>query len=404
MDRQAPLTTQHRKVQDLEIGLDDESKVRLTLLGKCAIVTCSSFVAVGFYSIGVALAQMQDHFAGRPLAPILLPMVGGIVPLAFAITSPMVGRLIGRFGIRTVLVASLLLLTVAGTGPLVIDNLAAVVALRALVGLGVAGILNAGVAGVALAAEVERPRIFGLISTAGGISGIVCFPLAGLLAAWNWRAVFAIPLMALAVLPFAMHLPKQMRRLEPTSGGRKGGPAPLALLLVAAFVGLATYAAPMFSPVYLREQGMASASFTALPLMAMGTCSLVVSSGYSVWVRRLGRRTFFMVGFSLSGVALMLAGSAPSLAWFAAAMALFGAALGCIYPHLNATAVFIGKENSAQVISKMNASLYGAQVLFPYLTTPVTAHVSSSAVFFGLGALSAVIALWIGSTEALAAS
>lgn len=388
----------------MESGRADLTDQRFTVMALCALALCTSFVALGFYSISVALSSIQDHFSSDPHAQLLLPLIGGIVPLAFALSSPLIGGLIERMGVRTVFMSSLLLLAVAGVAPALLNDLPTIVAMRALVGVAIAGVLNAGITGTGLLTEPTRTRMFGIISTLGAISGIVSFPLAGLLASWTWRAVFLLPLFALAVIPLALYLPRLGRSGGTRPGPQDGTKAPYGLLLLAAFTGLVTYAAPMFLPFYLYDIGLTSPALTSIPLLAMSSCSLAASSGYALWRGRFGLRGVFVAGYGFIGAAFLLAGNAPSLLLVTVAMAIFGIGLGCIYPNLNTAAVFLGRANSARVIGKVNASLYGAQVLFPYIAGPIRTHAGSAAVFLIFGTLSAAVAGWFLSGDRLALS
>ena len=124
--------------------------------------------------------------------------------LMLAITTAVYGRISDLAGIRAPLAVGLVLMCVGALGSAFAPTLALLVAARAVQGLGAAAIPTLGVA--ALSARYSGDvRAAALARLAGGAAALSCLgPLAGgaIEAALGWRAVMALPMLGLFVLPF----------------------------------------------------------------------------------------------------------------------------------------------------------------------------------------------------------
>lgn len=141
-----------------------------------------------------------------------------------------------------------------------------------------------------------KPRVAakmaGRNAVVSSIDALISFPLVGQLAQIDWRAPFFLHLLGLIVVPMARKLPAW--RLEPHIVAQRqrtperGLGAPVAIVAMAAFVGLAMYVGPMFSPFYLATIGITDPRLAALPLSAMSVGSFLMTTSYGRIHARLG--------------------------------------------------------------------------------------------------------------------
>ncbi|WP_410622980.1 MFS transporter [Amycolatopsis sp. cmx-8-4] len=141
--------------------------------------------------------------------------------LTSALAMPVAGRLMGRWSPFRVLVAGVVTLAagsaLAGAGP----TLPVVIAGRLLGGAGAGATVIAVFAAVTALPGRERIRALGIIAAASATASACGTLLGGAVTAWlGWRAVLAIPVVALPLLPAAW---ASRRSFAPTGGGEPAG-------------------------------------------------------------------------------------------------------------------------------------------------------------------------------------
>src|SRR5271166_4353922 len=186
---------------------------KMGFLAKAALVLSGTFVAVGLFSIGPVLPSMGAAFADTPEAWLVL-WVGGIAPPAFALASPLAGKLVARLGYRLVYLVSIMIFVFAGVLPVVISDLSVIVSLRLLLGVAVAGALTAALDGIGRLPEAERATLFGLQALFGSLSAVAAYPAVGLLTKVGWHLPYTVNLFGVLVLPLVLALP---RPVSPTA-------------------------------------------------------------------------------------------------------------------------------------------------------------------------------------------
>jgi MFS family permease len=112
------------------------AQILLLMIGSCLPV-------MGAVLIAPVLPRIQAHFAQVPNVQMLVPVMLTIPALFLGLLAPFAGVLVDRLGRRPLLLTGLLLYGVAGTAPLWIEDLHAIIASRALVGLATTGTVHA---------------------------------------------------------------------------------------------------------------------------------------------------------------------------------------------------------------------------------------------------------------------
>src|SRR5262245_60751939 len=138
-------------------------------------------------TIAPALPRMAAAFSGAPNAELLSKLVLTAPAIAIALCAPFAGALVDRFGRVGILRASLVLYGLAGAAGYVLDDLHAILASRAALGIAVAGTMTSvtALAGDYYLGEA-RTRYAGLQSFAMSLGAGVCVGAGGLLADAGW--------------------------------------------------------------------------------------------------------------------------------------------------------------------------------------------------------------------------
>ena len=151
-----------------------------------SILSLSLLTVMAGAAVAPALEVIREHFsdAGRLEVQLIVSMPA----LFIVLTNLLFGRLAARFGSRTLTLSGLVLYTVGGAAAGLFDSIGAVLAMRALVGIGVGIImpLSTGLLSYYFPPE-KRDGLMGLSSAANQLGGVVATLLAGILANVSWR-------------------------------------------------------------------------------------------------------------------------------------------------------------------------------------------------------------------------
>lgn len=357
------------------------------------LLFCGVFPMIGLFALGPAMPRVAAAFSGMPNAALLAQLMGGASGFSFALSSPLIGAAIERWGYRQIYILSLIGFAVLGTLPALFDNLWAILALRLVFGVTVAGAMTAGITGLGTLPEAIRPRMYGRNGTISSVGSILTFPLVGMLATISWHAPFLIHLVALLVVPLAMMLPRTVpahRLARPPQGRGIGVSARIVALC--AFIGFIMYVGPMFSPFYLQTIGVTDPRLAALPLSGMSVASLVMTSLYGRLHDRLGTISVFGLILALVGLGLFAAGLAPALPLFMLAMAVTSSGLALFTPNVSAH-IAATSANPARGIGWAMSAMFAVQVAFPFVAQAISRAVGPAAVFKILGGLALCVAM-----------
>ena len=105
------------------------------MAGSCLPVMAAVLVAP-------VLPRIQAHYAAVPNVQILVPVMLTIPALFLGLIAPFAGAVVDKLGRVPLLLACLLLYGIAGTAPLWLEDLHAIIVSRAFVGIAEAGVMT----------------------------------------------------------------------------------------------------------------------------------------------------------------------------------------------------------------------------------------------------------------------
>lgn len=274
--------------------------------------------------------DVARHRVGLLLAATTAP---GIV------LAPVIGVLADRFGRRRVLTPCLALFGVSGGLAAFAPSFEVLVGLRALQGIGSAGLINLAVVIIGDHWEgVERARRIGRNAATLTASLVVLPPIGGLLAeVGGWRATFAPYWIALATAAAVMvWLPPS----APGSGtllGQLAATAPalrswsvLGPMVLGAAVFLLIFLLLTVLPVYLDEEFGLSAGGRGAVLALPAATSTLGALSIGRLTARTGTTTVVMTGLLGVAAGLAVVAALPSLVAVAAGLLLYGSGEGLL--------------------------------------------------------------------------
>lgn len=316
--------------------------------------------------------------------------------LFIALGGPVSGLIIDRFGRKRLLVFSLMLYAMAGTTGLYLNTLEGILMGRAVLGLGVSGVMTTTLTLISDYYQgAERNRMMGLLSSFMALGGVMFLLLGGLLADIHWRMPFLIYFSALLLIPLVLYSIEepQFIRESPTEDRAhflKELPIrTMALVYGIGFLGMAVfYLIPVQLPFYLKHLGPVSSSQIGLAISCNNLFSGLMSMQYSrarIW---LSFPAIFAVMFLLTGLGYLAIANAHDYNGILWSLTFAGLGLGLMMPNLNV--VLAGKTPEpvrGRVVGGLTSALFLGQFFSPFMAQPVIQALGAGGVFSAAGLL-----------------
>jgi predicted MFS family arabinose efflux permease len=340
--------------------------------------------AVGRRALPLALATMGAQATMVTLAPLLVAIgrdfdasVGTVgqarTANAFAAVaaSALLGPVIDRVGVRAPLRAGGLLVIAGAGASAAAPNLVGLFVAQAIAGLGVAALLSCGFAGVALFTPGARARPMGYVVASQALGWVVGLPLIGVLSdAFSWRAAFAVPAAAGAVVFVAAG------RLDPSglAGASRGGLlsvlrersarnwALAELIAYAAWTSEITYIASFYITHYGISRslvgfllGIGSSVFAITTLSTVGLLS-DIGRKPAIAVSAMGMAVALPIGFNVAPAVGFTLAVFSSMALCAGIRSTVSSSLGLVQLPLQPGSMMAARTASAQFGYVLGAS------------------------------------------------
>lgn len=368
----------------------------LSSVGRLTLLAASSLTVMSSATIAPALPSMQRHFedADATLVGLLLTLPG----LAIALLAIPLGRVVDRIDRRMVLAGGAAVYAIAGSAGLYLDDLYALLASRALLGVSVAAVMTSATALIADYFDgIERGRFLGIQASFMSFGGVLFLLAGGALADWSWRGPYVVYLAAVPVMVLALVLPKPTPVVSTMTTQAEGETPWLAIfgLGVAAFAAMIVfYTIPVQVPFDLERRlhlgGSAAGLAIAVGTLTGGIASLL----FGKLVVRYGSfvllgATFFALGLGLAGVGLV-----SSYAGVLVAIGVGGVGMGLMMPNLSQWTVRLAAPaHRATAIGVIVMGVFFGQFASPLVSHPLVSSLGGPSAFLTLGGISSAIGI-----------
>jgi len=158
---------------------------------------------MGAVLLAPIMPQLSVQFGHVANADYWVPALLSVPALCIALVAPLVGMLADRIGRRRLLMAAMVIYSIFGVAPLLLDHFVAIMITRVVVGICEAVVMVCSTAMIGdLFSPQQRDRWLGNQAATASITAFVLFPVAGWLGdTLGWRGPFLIYASGLLFLP-----------------------------------------------------------------------------------------------------------------------------------------------------------------------------------------------------------
>jgi MFS family permease len=365
---------------------------------KAVLLAGATLTVMAGATIAPVLPVLRERFADMSGVDLWVRLVLTLPALAIALSAPPMGLLVDRVGRLPVFVGSLLLYALAGASGYVTDSLLSLLAGRALLGVGVAGVMTAGSTLIAdYYSGEKRSRILGLQGAFMGLGGVIFLLAGGLLADAGWRNPFLVYVLGLTVIPGALVFLREPVRAASTPSRSDPETKPWGILLLIyglAFMGqVVFYVVPVQTPFLLGAIAHTPPSISGFAIAGGAFMSALAAWQYFRIQARLGYRSIAAASFLFMAGGYLVVSAAEGVGGVLVGLMVAGAGIGLIMPNSIAwLTASIAPSLRGRAIGALTAAVFLGQFVSPLLVQPLVTRLGPGAAFLGAGLLSLLLA------------
>ncbi len=376
---------------------------------KLTILLVSSLTILSIVTISPSLPEMSSSFSHIHNAEFLVKLVLTLPALFIAISAPLAGVLIDRYGRLKLLWISLLLYAVSGASGFFLASLFHILISRAVLGVAVGISMTIVTTLVADYFEgMERQKFVGLQIAFMSIGGILFIGIGGILADINWRYPFLLYLFALIVLPltfFFLHEPKIIQNKKIIQEVNLETPPIMWLLYVNVMImWILFFLIPVQIPFHLNAIGVEKNVLIGAAIAVSTAFSAVSAFSYSKLKNSYSFYGIFSLGYLLMASGFFLLAFFPSYLLVILAMMLAGLGMGIMIPNTNIWVMNLATPaNRGKAIGRLTTFWFLGQFLSPIIMLPVAKVLSISEKFFLAAVILLILSIFFIAQQLIAA-
>jgi len=332
-------------------------------------------------AVAPALPAVADAFEDVPRYELLVQLILTMPALFITIGAPIAGLLCDRVGRRPVLLWGTVVYGFAGASGFVLDDLHAILAGRAVLGLAVAAVITSCSTLIGDYFEGhDRERVLSQQIAFMSFGGVALPLLSGVLALITWRHPFLVYLSAFLILPGIVRTIYEPNRdgstLPATEHETEMIGVPIIVMIYALGVTLMVgfYLLPVQLPFYLRELVGASPGEAGVVL-----ASVSVAGGFASLLFRRVKRLFSYPGFialtfSMMGGGYLLIARSEGYLLIVVGILLVGLGMGWTNPNLSLWLINGTPERiRGRLVGGMAMGFFLGQFISPIVARPFIA-------------------------------
>lgn len=339
-------------------------------------------------TIAPSLPEMTKAFPQNANAEALVKLVLTIPGLFIAITAPLSGWVIDKYGRIRLMIFMLLVYGIAGTSGLYLNTLVEILVGRAFLGIAVGGIMTTSIALIGDYFEGnERQKFLGTQSGIMALAGTVFITGGGLLADIGWRYPFLIYGMAFIVIPLVLIFLREPKRDTTNSSQESASsniPGIAWIVYILAFLGMATfYVLPVHVPFLIQKVANVGNAAVGAALAFSTLIAGIAAFNYPKLKQRFTHYQIYGISFLLTGLGFLILSQAVNYFTVFPGLIVTGAGAGLVMPNSNLCLVTLSSPGSrGKILGLLTTFIFLGQFASPILTEPVVSLTSISGAFF----------------------
>ena len=341
---------------------------------KVTLLLISSLTIMAASIVAPSLPAISDEYANIGSSELLAKLVLSLPALFIAISAPLAGKMVDRFGRMRLLYMGLFMYVVGGATVYFIQDIYAILVFRALLGIAIGVITTVTITLIGDYFEGDvRKKFVGLQASFVGIAGIAFLLLGGALADIGWRVPFLIYFAALLLVPLAVvHLREtHVNEGQPLSKFRSGNL--LRIIFTTSFVMmLLFFVIPTQLPFLLAFNGHSSSSLAGVAL-AVNACGMMCTAiAFPRFVAWMSHAHIYAVGFVLLGAGIYVAAASQAYILITLGMLIAGMGIGMTWPNSNLWALELSNfEARGRAMGILTTCFFLGQFISPLAVEPV---------------------------------
>lgn len=364
-------------------------KIQISLLLIATMGVMSGITVVS------SLPLISQTFNQVPDIEFLSKMMLTIPSIVIALFAPLAGIVVDRFGRLKPLYAGFLLFIVGGSSGFYLENFYAILAGRAVLGMGVALLMTSSTALIGDYLDEEaRHKFMSIQGMAVAIGGIIFITAGGLLAQLHWSypfAIYLLPLLFIPLLLISLYEPQKHHHVE-TEVEIEARLWPV--YLTAFFAMVLFYMLPTQLPYLVIETLHGEPSTIGVVIATAMIFNALTARQYARLKARFSYQQIYIITFIFFGTGLFIISQATSILQLFYSTAFIGIGFGLIL--VNTNSWFLAKvpaHKRGKASGILASSFFLGQFSSPLLLQPIVKLYEIQGLFLVVSGVAMLISL-----------
>lgn len=340
---------------------------------KAVLLFASSMTVMAGAIIAPALTEIANFFPNS--SDVVIKLIITMPALIIAFFGTIMGTLSDKWGRKNLLSYSLIIYGIGGFSGYFIQQIELLLLSRAILGIGVAGIMSIATTLISDYFEGEERNSFvGSQAAFMSLGGVVFLTAGGFLADMNWRYPFALYLTAFLILPFVIAVlyepireNNQQNITDSTVKSVDTNNKIIALVYTVGFLGMVFfYMIPTQIPFLLNERLDISNTLNGIAIALTTLTGAVTSIKYGTIKKRLSFPRIFVTSFLLMAAGYFFVALNETYIGILLGLAISGFGVGLLMPNCNLWLMEVTSiKNRGKIIGGISSTMFLGQFISP---------------------------------------
>ncbi|SFV64055.1 MFS permease [hydrothermal vent metagenome] len=324
-------------------------------------------------TIVASLPLISKTFSEIPNIEFLSKMMLTIPSIIIAISAPIAGILVDKYGRLKPLYAGMALFVIGGSSGFYLDNFYYILMGRAILGISVALLMTSSTALIGdYFDEEQRHRFMSMQGMSIAIGGIVFITMGGLLAEWDWSypfVVYALPILFIPLMIGALYEPKVHKHTQ-TESSMDG--SLLSVYITAFFSMVLFYMLPTQLPYLIINSMHGDPKTIGFVISIAMVFNAITARQYSRLKRRFSYMQIYIFTFAIFSIGLFIISQADGISQLFYSTLFIGMGFGLIF--VNTNSWFLSKvppQKRGKASGVLASSFFLGQFSSPLIFQPI---------------------------------